>query len=115
LPVLAFRSKKDAEGYFKDAETQRAAAMLNMLRAKDARLYTWISEIAPSADEGMLLRLRQPNGARVLVSANPRALRLRELEVALADLSARGELNQLKSIDARFRDQIVVSLRDERN
>jgi cell division septal protein FtsQ len=115
LPVLAFRSNEDAEGYFRDAETQQAVAMLNMLRAKDARLYNWISEVAPVANEGMLLRLRQPNGAEVLVSANPRAVRLHELEIALADLSARGELNQLKSIDARFRDQIVVSLRDERN
>jgi cell division septal protein FtsQ len=115
LPVLAFRSKEDTDGYFKDAETLRAVAMLNMLRAKDARLYNWISEVAAVPNEGLLLRLRQPNGARVLVSANPRAVRLRELEVALADLSARGELNQLKSIDARFHDQIVVSLREERN
>lgn len=115
LPVLAFRSNEDAAGYFKDAQTLKAVAMLNTLRARDARLYNWISEISPVANQGMMLRLRQPNGARVLVSANPRAVRLRELEVALADLSARGELNQLRSIDARFRDQIVVSLRDERN
>ena len=116
VPVLAFGSTEDADGYFKDAKTKTAVAMLQMLRTRDARLYSWISEIGPAGTGGMMLRLRQPNGARVLVSANPRDIRLHELEIALADLSVRGELNQLKSIDARFRDQIVVSLRSgERN
>ena len=110
LPVLERAATPNAQGYFKDTSTQQAIAVLNALRNGDQRLYNWISEVAPSANRGLLLRLREPAGAHALVSADPRALRLRELEVALADLSARGELNRLQKIDARFRDQIVVSL-----
>jgi cell division septal protein FtsQ len=110
LPVLTRSAKPSAAGVFEDRATREAVAVLQVLRSKDLRLYSWISEIAPAADRGVLLRLREPVGATVLLAADTRALRLHELKVALADLSARGELQQLKSIDARFRDQIVVSL-----
>ena len=110
LPVLANETRADAAGYFKDVRTRDAIAVLNMMRKQDQRLYSWISEVAPISARGLLFSLRQPAGAQVLVNTDPRALRLRELEVALADLSARGELSQLKRIDARFRDQIVVTL-----
>ncbi len=114
LPVLIRQTKPDAAGYFKDPQTRAAIAVLNVLRHSDQRLYSWISEVVPMGEQGMLLRLRQPLGAKALLAADPRALRLREMEVALADLSARGELPRLKSIDARFRDQIVVAL-DSKN
>lgn len=110
LPLLARGPKPDSHGYFKDRQTRDAIAVLNLLRHRDARLYSWISEAAPLANQGLLLHLRQPLGAQALLPADPRALRLRELEVTLSDLNARGELSQLKRIDARFRDQIVVSL-----
>lgn len=113
LPVLIRASRPDADGYFKDADTQRALMILDELRRKDQRLYNWVSEVAPFANSGMLLRLREPAGAQALVSNDARGLRLRELEVALADLSARGELNRLKNIDARFKDQIVVTLKEQ--
>ncbi len=114
LPVLTRSAKPNSKGYFKDRHTLDAIAVLNVLRHEDARLYSWISEAAPAGNHGLLLELRQPLGARALVASDPRALRLRELEVTLSDLSARGELSQLKRIDARFRDQIVVSL-DQNN
>ncbi|HEY0305259.1 MAG TPA: FtsQ-type POTRA domain-containing protein [Longimicrobiales bacterium] len=110
LPLLTRAARPDANGYFSDAQTRDAIAVLNMLRHRDARLYSWISEVAPAGNQGLLLHLRQPAGAKALVADDPRALRLRELEVTLSDLSARGELSQLKRIDARFRDQIVVTL-----
>jgi hypothetical protein len=110
LPVLTRAAKPDSNGYFSDRQTRDAIAVLNLLRHRDARLYSWISEAAPAGEQGLLLHLRQPQGATALVASDPRALRLRELEVTLSDLSARGELSQLKRIDARFRDQIVVSL-----
>lgn len=109
LPLLTRAARPDSNGYFSDAQTRDAIAVLNVLRHRDARLYSWISEAAP-VRQGLLLRLRQPLGAQALVASDPRALRLRELEVTLSDLSARGELSQLKRIDARFRDQIVVTL-----
>ena len=110
LPVLVRPATPNAAGFFQDAGTRETIAVLTALQHQDARLFSWISEAAPAANRGVLLRLRQPAGAQALVSADPRAMRLRELEVALSDLSARGELSRLKSIDARFRDQIVVSL-----
>lgn len=113
LPVLTRESTPNAAGYFTDATTRDAVAVLNVLRQRDERLYGWVSEAAAASNQGLMLRLRQPAGARALIAADPRALRLRELEVALSDLSARGELPRLKSIDARFRDQIVVSLGSE--
>jgi hypothetical protein len=116
LPVLVRPARPDSTGYFRDASTRSAIAVLGTLRSRDARLFSWVSEAAPAGPQGILLRLRQPRGAEALLAADPRALRLRELEVALSDLSARGELSQLKRIDARFRDQIVVSLdQDNRN
>jgi hypothetical protein len=110
LPLLARSARPDANGFFKDRATRDVIAVLNVLRHKDARLYSWISDAAVIGNEGLLLNLREPLGAQALVPADPRALRLRELEVTLSDLSARGELSQMKRIDARFRDQIVVSL-----
>ena len=110
LPVLTRQSRPDSTGLFHDAATRHTIAVLDALRSHDARLFSWVSEAAPVGQHGILLRLRQPRGATALVAADPRALRLRELEVTLSDLSARGELSQLKRIDARFREQIVVSL-----
>ena len=116
LPIINRSARPDAQGYFKDQPTRAAIAVLNRLRMENQRLYSWVSEVAPAGSQGLLLQLRQPLGAQALVVADPRALRLRELEVTLSDLSARGELSQLKRIDARFRDQIVVSLdQDNRN
>jgi cell division septal protein FtsQ len=109
LPVLTRTTQPDTRGYFTEPQTRAAIAVLSALRQRDQRLYGWISEAAPTS-QGMLLRLRQPMGARVLVGSDVHALRLHELEIALADLSARGELARLQRIDARFRDQIVVSL-----
>jgi cell division septal protein FtsQ len=113
LPVIVGNVRPDAAGFFKDQATRDVIAVLNTLRLNDQRLYSWISEVAPAGNQGLQLSLRQPDGGKALVASDPRGLRLRELEVALADLSARGELSQLKRIDARFRDQIVVSLDTE--
>lgn len=110
LPVLMKTARPDSSGYFPDRTTRAAIAVLTTLRNRDARLFSWISEAGPAGEQGIMLRLRQPRSATALVSADPRALRLREIEVTLSDLSARGELSRLKRIDARFRDQIVISL-----
>jgi hypothetical protein len=85
--------------------------VLAMLQQRDARLFSWVSE-ASDLKDGVRLELRSPLGGEVLVADNARAVRLTELQVALADLAARGELSQVKRIDARFHDQIVVSLRN---
>lgn len=47
-----------------------------------------------------------------LLPAAATGTQLTQLRLALADLVARGELEQVRSIDVRFRDQVVVSFLD---
>lgn len=110
VPLLSLESQPAANGVFTDEPTRRVIAVLTAVHRRDARLFSWISEAGPRRDHGISLALRNPLGAEVLLPANPRALRLAELHVTLADLAARGELARLKRIDARFHDQIVVVL-----
>jgi len=112
LPVLAMQSHPNAHGEFVDAATGRAVRVLAAIERADARLFSWVSEAAALKDGGVRLELRTPSGAEALVSSDTRALRLNELQVALADLAARGELSRLERIDARFHDQIVVALKN---
>ncbi|MGQ0813334.1 MAG: cell division protein FtsQ/DivIB [Gemmatimonadota bacterium] len=107
VPLLAMQSRPNSKGVFEDNATRDVVSVLATLQQRDARLFSWISE-AGRLKDGVRLTLRSPAGAEALVSANARALRLRELQVALADLAARGELMRLERIDARFHDQIVV-------
>ena len=110
LPLLGMESQPNARGVFTDAPTRKVISVLATLHRHDARLFSWVSEAGLLQDHGVRLELRQPVGAEAWIPANPRALRLAELHVALADLAVRGELSKLKRIDARFHDQIVVVL-----
>ena len=82
--------------------------VLATLKQRDARLYSWISE-ANNLGNGVRLELRNPAGAEIM--APKHVVRTDEIEVVIADLAARGELTQIKRIDARFHDQIVVALK----
>ncbi|HUP89340.1 MAG TPA: FtsQ-type POTRA domain-containing protein [Longimicrobiales bacterium] len=99
LPLVTLASKPVVE-------------VLAMLQTRDARLFSWISEAAQATDHGVRLELRNPAGAEIMVPNDSRAIRVNEMEVAIADLAARGELPRIKRIDARFHDQIVVSLKN---
>lgn len=112
LPVLAMETHPNAGGRFADEATRSTVRVLAALEQSDARLFSWVSEAGALRDGGVRLALRSPAGAEVFVSSDPRALRLNELQVALADLAARGELSRLERIDARFHDQIVVALKN---
>ncbi len=48
-------------------------------------------------------------GADAWLPARATPTQLTQLRLALADLAARGELEAVRSIDVRFRDQVVVS------
>jgi hypothetical protein len=54
--------------------------------------------------------LRAPAGAEALIPTSAEPLQLRKLRLTLADLSARHDIGRMLRIDARFRDQIVVTL-----
>ncbi|HEX6558300.1 MAG TPA: FtsQ-type POTRA domain-containing protein [Longimicrobiales bacterium] len=112
VPVLAMTSHPDAAGRFVDSATISTVRILAALERRDARLFSWVSEAGALRGDGVRLGLRSPAGAEAFVASDPRALRLNELQVALADLAARGELSRLERIDARFHDQIVVALKN---
>lgn len=109
VPLLSMQSRTNADGVFADAATRKVVNVLATLQQRDTRLYSWISE-AGMLNDGVRLQLRSPTHAEALIAADPSALRLKELQVAFADLAARGELARLKRIDARFHDQIVVEI-----
>jgi cell division septal protein FtsQ len=110
VPLLTRYTHPNGYGAFVDKPTRETIAVLAMLQHYDARLYSWISEAGPMADHGTRLELRSPQGAEALLPSSPRSLKLRELQTAIADLAARGELSSVKRIDARFHDQIVVAI-----
>ena len=109
VPLLSMQSRPNAAGVFADDATKHVIEILATLQRRDARLYSWVSEAGIMKD-GVRLSLRSPAGAEALVAARANRLRLRELQIALADLAARGELSRLERIDARFHDQIVVKV-----
>jgi cell division protein FtsQ len=62
---------------------------------------------------GTALRLEFRDGkAQALIPVSASPVQLTQLRLALADLMARGELGQVRTIDVRFRDQVVVSFLD---
>lgn len=110
VPLLAMQSRPNAAGAFTDRGTRDVVKVLAALQQHDARLFSWVSE-AGAYQGSVRLELRSPARAEALVSADTQALRLTELQTALADMAARGELPMLQRIDARFHDQIVVAFR----
>lgn len=109
LPVITPRSMPN-EGRVVEPEALSVLVTLDHIRRAEPMLYDWISEAAPARGGGLRLSLRSPEGSSAFVSSDVRNLRLKELRLALADLSARGELNRLSRVDARWSGQIVVSL-----
>ena len=109
LPVLLVEAGVGGDGRLDHPGALALLAGYDRLRRLDPGLATRVSEIHPSPG-GFRLRLRWPAGAEALIPADAGPLQLRQLERALADLSARGELERLRRVDVRFRDQIVVSL-----
>lgn len=109
VPVLAVASRVATNGRFADRATIDLAAAIGSIRASEPMLAAWISEAAPARGGGMRLLLRGPTNAVALLPLPLTAQRLRELRLALADLAARGELQNTTRVDARYRDQIVVT------
>lgn len=109
LPVLGVASRPASNGRFADHATVRMAAAIAMIRLHEPALAGWVSEIAPADGGGIRLVLRGPTGAEVLLPETLTPERLRELRLTLADLGARGELSNLRRVEARYNDQIVVT------
>ncbi|HEU5210458.1 MAG TPA: FtsQ-type POTRA domain-containing protein [Longimicrobiales bacterium] len=109
LPVIGVASRPASNGRFADHATVRMAAAMATIRVHEPALAAWISEIAPAEGGGIRLMMRGPTRAEVLLPDSLTPERLRELRLTLADLGARGELRDLRRVEARYSDQIVVT------
>jgi cell division septal protein FtsQ len=127
LPVLACDTRVGADGLARDAETLRAARFLGIVSRLEPALLSRISEVGAYGDAVRIV-LRNALDAEILVTAEPTAQRLAELQYTLADLSvprfagdstrvryAGIELARVTRIDGRFHDQIVVGLHRGKN
>lgn len=125
LPVLTVRTRVSGQGRAVDQATLDILAFLAVTRRVEPGLIEWISEIGMTRGAVRLV-LRNASDAEVLVPAEPAADRLRELASTIAELSAprvvrsangaasraaETELADVRRIDVRFHDQVVVSLR----
>lgn len=129
LPLLVGKTRLDSVGRVTDERMLQLIDTLERLRVEQPWLLAWVSELEPMTG-GARLRLRWPHGAELLLPPAPDAQRLEEVRLAIADLagapaearpSAAGagpveaeqsELARVLRIDARFRDQVVVTVAD---
>lgn len=109
LPIVAGAVSIGGDGLIEHAATREALAAFERLRAAEPDLAAAVSEIGVARGElRLLLRVRQPAVARVDFDAG--ATQLRQVRLALEDLADRGELERLRVLDGRFREQVVVEL-----
>ncbi|HEX2166636.1 MAG TPA: FtsQ-type POTRA domain-containing protein [Longimicrobiales bacterium] len=125
LPVLTVRTRVSGSGRAVDRPTLDILAFLATMRHVEPDLIDWVSEIGMEAGAVRLV-LRTESDAEVLVPVQPGADRLHELASTLAELAAprvvpapdgtgaraaQAELADVRRIDVRFHDQVVVSMR----
>jgi hypothetical protein len=84
-----------------------AVVTVAALRARAGDLADRVSQ-AELVGEDLWLSFRDSRAMAVVPAAATR-VELTQLRLALSDLVARGELAQVRTIDVRFRDQVVVS------
>jgi cell division protein FtsQ len=108
LPVIITRVKPQ-DGRISEPRVLEVLALLVRVQKAEPVMFGWISD-AEAVDNGVRVRLRAPAGAEALIPTSAEPLQLRKLRLTLADLSARHDIGRMLRIDARFRDQIVVTL-----
>jgi cell division septal protein FtsQ len=108
LPILV--GTRLVAGRLEEAEAASALATLVALEVRAPAMARRISqvEVAPA---GLRVAFRS-GGIEALLPAHPTPEQLTQLRLAYADLAARGELERVRRIDVRFRDQVVVSFLD---
>ena len=121
LPVVGGLVTIGEDGRAGDAALHALLATLATVRAAEPSLAEWVSEVTPAGEDGVRLLLRWPERAEILLSRSPDAAQLARLALVLSDLAATPdravedtvphmEISRLERLDARFRDQVVVSL-----
>jgi hypothetical protein len=125
LPVLTVRTRISGMGRAVDPETLGTLELLATMQRVEPGLLDWISEVGMSGDVARLVLITAED-AEVLLPRRPSAERLHELASTLNELAtprvlespggsgtraAQAELSNVRRIDVRFNDQVVVSLR----
>lgn len=108
LPVIAGVPVKN--GRVDGAAGASAVATLTALAVRAPELADRISQI--EVGPGALRIAFRGQALEAVLPRHPSRVELLQLRLAHADLRARGELDQVRSIDVRFRDQVVVSFID---
>ena len=107
LPILTGADVRD--GRLQESSAAAARTVAALLR-----------EIPDVADRVAQLRIQgesirvvfRDSRAEAVLPAAASSLQLTQLRLALVDLRARGELDGVRTIDVRYRDQVVVSFLD---
>lgn len=108
LPVVAIETDVTDGGLLGDTRARALVRLVGLLQDTEPSLADRLSELRLEA--GVIrLMLRDPEGAEALLPARPGTAHLAELRIALADLAARGELDRVRRIDLRYRDQAIVA------
>jgi hypothetical protein len=121
LPVLGGRADIDDTGRVADEAQRALLTTLATVRTAEPAIAEWVSEVTAAGPDGVRLLLRWPEHAEILLPRSPDAARLAQLALVLADLAATPdagvkdtvshmEISRLRRLDARYRDQVVVSL-----
>ncbi len=108
LPVVAGVSIKD--GRVATSAGASAIAALTVLAVRSPELAERISQV--EVTEGAVRIAFRDGPMEAVLPSHPSDVQLLQLRLAHADLRARGELDDVRSIDVRFRDQVVVSFLD---
>lgn len=122
LPVLGGPAEFDESGTLSDPAQRALLETLATVEAVEPTLAEWISEAVAVGGGAVRLLLRWPERAEILLPTQPEPATLEQLSLVLADLAATAdvavrdtvqhmEISRLERLDARFRDQVVVSLR----
>jgi cell division septal protein FtsQ len=105
LPVVVGAPLK--EGRVATPAGASAIATLAALSVRAPQMAGRISQVEVSG--GALRLMFRDVALEAVLPAHPSDVQLLQLRLAHADLRARGELDQVRIIDVRFRDQVVVS------
>lgn len=111
LPIISVPADSAAVGRrLRDSVALALVRFTRRLRRRAPRLADRVSQLETGPSGGIRLRLRRPLGVEVRLAAVPARHRLRRVQRVLRDLAARGDLDRLEAIDARFRGQVVAQM-----
>lgn len=110
LPVVAAESAVAPDGRLAAGPAARLVEALARVRRFEPAIAARVSEVGWAGGGAVRLVLDAPTDAEVLIPGDVSRPRLRALRLTLADLARRRDLTQMRRVDLRFRDQVVVSL-----